>query len=393
MKYYITTAIASALVTTSSALVIPSDGSDGALNPPADVEIDLSQAVTGVWSDDNTANIGKGVYDPDRWVVVFKYSSVNIPEGVTVTFKNHPSNAPVMWLVQNDATIAGTVSLNGSPGLTGIDALSPPEAGPGGFRGGSAGPDGAGAGLGPGGGATPARAGLHRSTYGNPQIIPTIGGSGGSGESGDSGGGGGGSIFLGVTGTLTLDGTIQCNGGSRPATFGSDPGQGSGGSVRVVADTVLGSGSLEARDGLGNSSSGSAGRIRLEAVTASTTLKSFPETVAVPPASPPLIFPPANAPTVRIVSIDGIPAPADPRAPLNANADLAIQNNEPVVITVETTNFPIEGVVQLRVAQKFGNAVWLDCEFVSGTINQATWNVTRALTDGFSTLQARATAP
>ncbi|MDG2125496.1 MAG: hypothetical protein P8J87_17460, partial [Verrucomicrobiales bacterium] len=204
MKRYLTPALAVALATTSSAIVIPSDGSDGALNPPVDVEIDLSQAITGVWSDNNAANIGKGIYDPDKWIVVFKYSSVNVPDGVTVTFKNHPSNAPVMWLVQTDATIAGTVSLNGSPGLTGIDALTLPESGPGGFRGGAAGPDGAGAGLGPGGGATPAARGLHRSTYGNPQIIPNIGGSGGSGESGDSGGGGGGSIFIGVTGTLTL---------------------------------------------------------------------------------------------------------------------------------------------------------------------------------------------
>ena len=100
-------------------LTIPSDGSDSAFNPATNIEIDLSQAITGTWSDNNSANAGKGVYDAAKWAIVFKYSSVNIPAGVTVTFKNHPSYAPVVWLAQGGVSIAGSVSVNGKNAGTG----------------------------------------------------------------------------------------------------------------------------------------------------------------------------------------------------------------------------------------------------------------------------------
>ena len=94
-------------------LVIPgADGSDGAFSPTQSIEIDLSQAVTGTW-DQPSPQPGKGIYDPEKWAIVFKYSSVNISSGVTVTFKNHPSFAPVVWLVSGPVTISGNVYLNG----------------------------------------------------------------------------------------------------------------------------------------------------------------------------------------------------------------------------------------------------------------------------------------
>lgn len=177
-----------------AAIVIPgADGSDGVLNITVNTEIDLTQAVTGVWDQNNTADAGKGVYDPAKWAVVFKYSSVNVAAGATVTFKNHASRAPVMWLVNGGVTIAGIVSLNGqdfqfAPNLS--------EPGPGGFRGGTASylstPRG-GAGFGPGGGlqfnndrglAGAYGTGVVNSgaPYGNPSLIPLLGGSGGAGD-------------------------------------------------------------------------------------------------------------------------------------------------------------------------------------------------------------------
>jgi len=377
----------------AAALVIPSDGSDGAFNPVANVEVDLSQAVTGTWTDDNTANAGLGIYDPDQWAVVYKYSSINIPAGVTVTFKNHPTGAPVVWLVSGSATIAGTVSLNGADGIVGIDALVPTVAAPGGFRGGAAGPPGSGSGVGPGGGSI-AQSGNHRTVYGNPANLPLLGGSGGGGEGGNGGGGGGGgAILIAVADTLTLDGLVQCNGGNRPSTPAADPGIGSGGAVRLIADTIAGTGTAEAKDGNGSSASTAAGRIRFETAMLSTGINSFPETVAIPPGSPPQIFPPANAPKVRILSIDALPAPADPTAPLQASSDVTIQNNGPVQIVVQTENFPIEGVVQVRVAEKFGGDSLLECTYDSGNATSALWTVTHTFSDGFSALQARATNP
>ena len=58
-------------------LTIPyADGSDGALNITANTVIDLSQAVTGVWTN-TSGSPGNGIYDPTQWAVVFKYSSVS----------------------------------------------------------------------------------------------------------------------------------------------------------------------------------------------------------------------------------------------------------------------------------------------------------------------------
>lgn len=53
----------------SAQLTIPSDGSDGPLNPPPGSGvyiIDLSQAQPGVWNANNSANAGKGIYDSSR---------------------------------------------------------------------------------------------------------------------------------------------------------------------------------------------------------------------------------------------------------------------------------------------------------------------------------------
>lgn len=410
-----TTLLFAALALPATAqLNIPSDGSDGAFAPTADIEIDLGQAITGTWSDDNAgSDIGKGIYDPAQWAVVFEYSSINIPVGVTVTFKNHPSNPPVIWLVSGNVTIDGTVDLQGQSAISyGLESLVPNLGGPGGFRGGPAGPDGRGDGLGPGGGGTNTTADTsNRPTYrsgnfeyGNPSILPLIGGSGGQANDALLHGSGGGGALLLAANQIELDGLITCRGGNTfyngGITFGENQ-RGSGGAVRIIAQTLSGEGSISCLGGRYAYSGptdtnfleeGSEGRIRIEANNFSE-VGTFPETVAVPTANPPLIFPPANAATVRIVSVSNSPAPADPTAPLQSTSDIAIQNNGPVTITLQTTNFPLEGVVQVRVAEKFGNASYFTATNTGGNIASATWELSRTFADGFTTLQARATAP
>lgn len=60
----------------ASAIVVPgADGSDGTFNPASSTVVNLANAVTGTW---DQPGAGAGVYDPDKWAVVFKYSSVNI---------------------------------------------------------------------------------------------------------------------------------------------------------------------------------------------------------------------------------------------------------------------------------------------------------------------------
>ena len=377
-------------VTAHAQLTIPSDGSDGAFAPVANVEIDLGLATTALWT---APGSGNGVYDPEKWAVVFKYSSVNIPAGVTVTFKNHPSYAPVVWLVQGDVTIAGELNLDGkSGGVAGsVEALIPAEPGPGGFRGGATGPSGSSTGYGPGGGSAGGSGdvGKYASAYGNPQIIPLVGGSGGANQafSVRAGSGGGGAIAICCSNNASISGIVRSTSTRMPTNSYSN--RGSGGAVRLIANQVSGAGQIKCVD----DSESNAGRIRIETNSLAPSLLTYPETIGVLPANPPIIWPAANAPIAKVISVDAVNVPVDPRAPLVAAADAAIQNSNQVNILIETTNFPIEGAVQLNITPKFGDRSTLNATRLSGDITSAIWRVQTTLPQGFVTLQARATQP
>ena len=407
MKHYpliLAAAFFGSILSVSADLTIPSDGSDGALNITQDTVIDLSQAVTGTWDQNNSANAGKGVYDPNKWAVVFKYSSVNIAghtsgtpalqDGRNVRFINHPSHAPVVWLVQGNVTINGFINLRGGddPG-TGPLRLTSAEPGPGGFRGGATGPLRSSDGYGPRGGTNATSvydtSGKYISAYGNPQIIPLIGGSGSSAWSGYGGAGGGGAILIAAQ-NIVINGLISASGGHAPTWAGDI--RGSGGAIRLIASTVSGS-VASGWESEGNLFALPDGRVRIETNSLQTSIRTSPETIGVPPANSPIIWPAANAPKARVISVDAAAAPADPTSPLIAAADVAIQNNAPVNILIETRDFPIEGVVQLAVIPKFSPRSWLTATRINGDINVATWRVTTTLPQGFVTLQARATQP
>jgi hypothetical protein len=354
-------------------LSIPSDGSDGALNITANTVIDLSQAVTGTWDANNSANAGKGIFDPAKRAIVFKYSSVNINASRTVTFTNHPSRAPVVWLVQGTVAIAGTLSLNGStPPFNNLLA----EPGPGGFRGGANGAPGIGSGLGVGGGINLSIAGSYATTYGNPSVLPLVGGSGGHG-----GGAGGGAILIAAANSISVTGSVTSVGGT---TFSGSLGIGSGGAIRLVANSISGTGTIDVRND---------GRIRLEANSVSGNVVTLPQTIAVPPATPPTIWPGNGAPTVKITNVDSSAAPAVPTAPLDLTADVGVSTNGATTVTLQTTNFPTTGTVQVRAAPKFGAASWTTAVFQSGDATSANWTATVTFPTGFTTLQARATVP
>lgn len=393
---YISTLFALSL-TASHALPVPSDGSDGNFSPTTNIEVDLSQAITGTWDQNNTANIGKGVYDPAKWAIVFKYSEVNIPKGVTVTFKNHPANPPVVWLVSGNVTIAGTVSLDGRNSLNdAIGKLNPTLAGPGGFRGAADGPTGSGPGYGPGGAESDYNGGNGRynGSYGNPQILPLIGGSGGgAGETVEgAGAGGGGAILIAAGGAIQHTGTLRANGGSTTRGGSYGPGSGSGGAIRLIADTVTGSGSVSAL--AGDNLTGSTGRIRIETSNLAPAITINPNTIAVAPASPPILWPADNAPSTRIVSIDGIATPLDPTAPLTTSSDVGIAKNGNVDVIIETKNFPTSGNVRLRVGPKYGNFSLVNATLISGgNFTAASWKATLTFNPGFSALQVIATVP
>lgn len=406
--------LASFALMADAAIQIPgADGSSGVLNITADTTIDLSLAADGAWDDPNTAD---GIYDADKWAIVFNYSSVNIDPGVTLSFTNHPSRAPVVWLVSGDVTVSGTISLNGQS-----RRLAPllAEPGPGGFRGGTATYASnplASAGFGPGGGFWGGGVGHSgsygtavsgASVYGNPSLVPLIGGSGGAGDPAftgvrEGGGGGGGALLLACAGTVTLDGEIRANGGSGINNTGgtdTNTGGGSGGGIRIVCDTLTGAGPLNALGG-GGWQQGGNGRIRIERVTNTATSAIVPDPSVVPltAGDTALLWPPSSAPQVEIVSIGGVAAPADPRASFGATgADVALAETTSAQIVIRTTNVEQASTVQVRLTPRSGANAQVIAAAVDSVVNPTgpviEWVADLPVATGYSAVQVHVIRP
>jgi hypothetical protein len=409
-----------------AAIVVPgANGSDGALVITNDTVIDLSQAAANAWNSDNSAYAGKGVYDSNQWAVVFKYTDVSIASNKTVTFKNHPSRAPVVWLVSGNVTIGGTISLNGQ------DYVTPPtlaEPGPGGFRGGTGyfmSSVTAGSGFGIGGANQDGTYGSGGSygtvgsganiatTYGNPSLIPLIGGSGGSGSTQNnkfSGGGGGGAMLIACQGMINIMGSISAVGGfgiNVIGTIGANfslSGSGSGGGIRLVSDTLSGTGVMSAAGGAGSGYQGyrvgGVGRIRLERVSNNNSIivTPAPSTVDLAPGSTALIWPPTNSPSVSIVSIGGLSAPADPRAAFGTyGADVALPVTTQATVVVRTVNVEQASQVQVRITPRDTyNATNVTAVYSStSSTNPLTilWNATVPANLGYSAVQVHVIRP
>lgn len=354
-----------------------SDGSDGVFHPQTDICVDLSKAHAGCWYTASPVS-GEGVYDADKWAVVYKYSSVTIPAGVTITFSNHPKGAPVVWLVQGDVLLAGQIILDGSSGDGSVDFPAP---GPGGFGGGRSadeisvpsggfGPGGAnqvGGSAGAGGGyATEGEStsgALGGAVYGNAHITPLIGGSGGGAGITGSGGGGGGALLIAANGQIQIasSGLISAKGGNGGQPNG---GGGSGGAIRLIAQTISGNGTLRAVGGLpGGSGAGDGGfgRIRLEALEITFNGAAVP---TLQHGVPDYIFPPVSYPKLNLNMLNERFVPLDPAAGIGTS-DLNTRNNDTVVLTLEAWNIPVGVIVSVHVKPEEGeSAIYLSTPLV-----------------------------
>ncbi|MEW6684165.1 MAG: hypothetical protein AB1451_14800, partial [Nitrospirota bacterium] len=203
---------------------------------------------------------------------MLNFTTVNIPSGVTVTFKKNSTNAPVTILATGDVIINGTLDVSGADGASVVDAISaddtlPGVGGPGGFAGGfgaSKSVPGSlgGGGLGPGGGKpgpgyfggsttfamggggggfgadgtdSSGTSGLKGLAYGTASLLPMIGGSGGGGGAstasynGSGGGGGGGAVLIASSGSIQVAGAIRANGGKGGYAYSNNCGGSAGG--------------------------------------------------------------------------------------------------------------------------------------------------------------------
>jgi hypothetical protein len=336
-----------------------STGTDGPFNPTASMEV---------------------VLPPDG---VLNYTTVDIPAGVTVTFKKNAANTPVFMLATGDVNIAGTIDVAGK----GATSLVPGAGGPGGFAGGYGGgffSDG-GKGQGPGGG-NPGRyyggmgggggfgtvglasAGGTNGTggpiYGTSTLLPLIGGSGGGGgaghdiRSGGPGGGGGGALMIASSTVITVTGTIKANGGNGstgPEGWGNNTGAGgSGGAIRLMANVISGNGTIDAKNGTaGYSVHGGMGRIRLETYTNNRTASTVP---AYTLGLPSIVFPPSS-PTLSITSIAGTTVPASPTGSYN-QPDMLLPSTttNPVTVNISANNIPVGTTVKVWTLPQYGSA-------------------------------------
>jgi hypothetical protein len=369
-----------------------STGADGALNPTSNVTVTLPPSG------------------------VLNYTTVNIPQSVIVRFTRNALNTPVTILAQGNVTISGEIVISGDSNNGRLGGLG----GPGGGRGGNGGTyidspfgtagDGPGGGLGGtsttangtggGGGAGffqngfAARAvnggtgGLAGPRYGTKTLLPLIGGSGGAGggvnanSQNIAGGGGGGagavliasstSIVFG-TGTVLTPVGIFAQGGS--GDFDGlaiiEGGGGSGGAIRLVSNTIAGSPCLDVSGGAGQFASvngdGASGIVRVEAFNLSGLSVQCSTSATTLGQPNPVTL--SNSPSLRIDSVGGVLAPANPVGLINAPPDIVVPTSvpNPVQVVVNGTNLPSGTAIEVKLTPETGAATT-----VSGTLTGST---------------------
>jgi hypothetical protein len=302
---------------------------------------------------------------------VLNYTTVNIPAGRTLTFRRNSRNTPVYILAQGNVTIAGTINVNaGSDPDTPANGRTP---GPGGFYGGASDGD---PGFGPGGGHINPNnifdPSANGSWVGPLSLVPIIGGSGGANSpccSGGLGGGGGGAIVIASSTSIIVTGSspngIYANGGGGSTTFADD---GSGGAIRLVANSINISGQLLA---VGNCNPLCDGVIRLEAPSGALTFTGTSNPAAVlSPINPVVVS--STPPFLTIVSIGGFAVP--PYAGQRFDTvDLLLPNQltDPITVVVQGNNIPVGTPVSIGIVNGSPNATTTP-DTLQGTFESST---------------------
>ncbi len=353
-----------------------SNGSDGALNPTANLVIDMADHPDGI----------------------YHYTSVNVPAGVDVSFIPNAGNKPVVWLVQGDCTISGQIYIYGA-----WPPVEPSRRAPGGYLGGNGGSNPT-PGGGPGGGpvigpsfgcasfATLGSGPNPGSIYGNAYLIPLIGGSGGGGREGGNGagGGGGGAILVASSGTITFNGIIGAWGG----WGGGGPnyaGTGSGGAVRFVASTISGNGLIKALGDNQNSSTtnlGGSGRIRFDTLQNNFSGQIFGNFTH---GFQPIILPAAGQGVqLSIASIAGNAVSSNPSGVLvNPDVIIPAQQANPIPIVVNCNNIPLNSEISVIVHPANGPDVQAVATNNAGTLAASTATVSLNMPRGGGIIYAK----
>ena len=333
---------------------------------------------------------------------VLHYDSFTVPSGVTVTFAKNADNTGVWILSAGDIVVDGTISVIG---LSFNTVANEPDAmgsaggdgGPGGSDGGLTltnpgfGLDGTQAqrGLGPAGavalnttgslGASPLFEPTTQPGVASPWLdaawLPLAGGGGASAwrnNSGQEGGGGGGLITLASNGIISIAGKIDA---SAQGNAGNT--RGGAGAIRLIADTISGSGILDV-------SVGAPGYVRLEALYFEGQLinnispNQYEPILSTPQVAVP--YPEAERPRLEIATVNGM-GPASPRGDWPPNSIL--MTGVPIEVVVEAEYMPV-GVPGLVVRMNPGGAepIIIDDAVLTGSVESSSATVTFTLPEG-----------
>jgi hypothetical protein len=356
---------------------------------------------------------------------VFNFTTINIPFNMTVTFIPNVTNTPVTMLASGNVTIIGVINVKGQD----VNGAAGGVGGPGGGRGGNGGLGLSGltqgmAGEGPGGGvggginscggggghATAgangggANGGPGGQSYGTITLLPLLGGSGGGGggstavggSRGFGGGGGGGAILIASSGNIIFGSSlsIQAFGGASGFATNVSGGGGSGGSIRVITNTITGAPTLQVQGGTsGNGGIGAPGFIRIEAFDYSGF---FPNSLPSSPAItsfglPQSVLLPPTAPVLRIASVAGIAAPASPIGSFQATPDIVVPSSQPnpVTVALEASNLPLGAVVDVTVTPEAAAPATVQSTPLSGTEASSTATASVTLSNVISVISAK----
>ncbi|MDX2111904.1 MAG: hypothetical protein SFY80_16875 [Verrucomicrobiota bacterium] len=330
---------------------------------------------------------------------IFHCTTISVANGATLRFTRNANNTPVHLLAQGDVTISGTIDVSGANALGGAGGAG----GPGGFDGGNGGSL-ASAGHGPGGGdvynstsQTKSMGSYHGGQinyipkpYGNPLLLPLIGGSGAGGGANDGGGGGGGGAILIASNTrIDLNGSLYSRGGRGYYTNLSDQNHGSGGAIRLVTPVMTGSGNVQVEP------SQSAyffypGRVRLDTLDRTNFSGSLAGEVFYGNASVGanmMVFAP-NLPKLRISKINDTVMPENPSTPLYFLLPPGSPNPATIEITASypaefTSPYPLP--IRVVFTPNSGPRIDIDAVINGPFTPSATTTITQLLTPGLET--------
>jgi len=272
---------------------------------------------------------------------IFNFTTINVPAGKYLIFKRNSRNTPATLLAQGSVVIGGGLYVSAPCGMElgstvpcsghTPSSSSVQTPGVGGFSGGAANSDGFGPGKGLASGNTNGR------WVGPLNLSPIVGGSGGAGYTcgfpiySCLGPGGGGAVVIASSSSITITGIVKANGGSQGSS-------GSGGAIRLVANSLNISGTLQAVGGAN-------GVIRFESSNISFTGSATP--LPIQATINPTIVPTA-IPQLSISSVGGFSVPVNAGTRLDW-IDVLLPNQlpDPLNVVVSAVNIPAGTQVQI----------------------------------------------